>query len=198
MTATTRRQSTTAQVREHFRAMKESTAPQAARALGIDQTLVRRAIATLKKQGWLTCTRIVGIYRFREVPEHERGQTHRLQEKMWRAMRMSRTWTTWDVAQLAGATLDYVKKYAAQLAAEGLIVQAGTTGHRKIWRVADGAPQETPPFRSRAAVKEQAMQSAIDAGWALMRALLAGDRSQALEDLAELNIRIRGMGEGKQ
>jgi hypothetical protein len=167
-------------VREYFQEMKVGTAAGAAKALGIPVQTAYAHVRDLLEQGWLTkrpgC---FGMYDYHQLQEHEYGHAVKLQEKMWRAMRMSKGFTVWDIALYSGASIEYVRNYVKFLLGRGLLRKAGKVGQRPIYATKPESPAVTPVMRSASSKKETARQRIIDLGWALMRALRDDDRGTA-------------------
>lgn len=111
----------------------------------------------------------------------EQGQTTRgeLQRKMWRAIRMSRSFTTFDVAMYSGATLDYTKKYISFLLGKGLLKKMGTEGKRALYGPAAALPSTAPARRRKPTLKELQRRRIADWGNAMIRAIRAGDMEKA-------------------
>jgi len=174
-------------VREYFEEMKIGTAAQAAKALGIPAQTASAHVRDLREQGWLVkrpgC---FGMYDYHQLQDHEYGHAVKMQEKMWRAMRHGKTFTVWDIALYAGASIEYVRDYVKFLLGKGLIRVAGKKGQRPVYAIKEEAAATTPVMRSASSKKEMARQKIIDLGWELMRALRDGD----IEKTGEINKRI--------
>jgi hypothetical protein len=174
-------------VREYFRQMKTGTAAQAARALGIPGATARHCVKDLCEVGWLKHCDAYGIYEFRQLQLHEYGRAAKLQETIWRAIRISKTFTAWDIAMYSGASLDYVKDYVKFLKGRGLIQISGKHRQRPVYRIKDESAA-TPLMRTAAAGKELKHQDIIDLGWDLMRTLRDNDIAKA----RDLTIKMEG------
>jgi hypothetical protein len=72
-----------------------------------------------------------------------------LREKMYRAIRMNRSFTVFDIAQLSGATTDYAKKYIASLVGQGLLKKIGIKNRRAIYGPAATLPAECPWWHTK-------------------------------------------------
>ena len=104
-------------------------------SLGLTKGQVKSSVATLVRNGSLT--RIGhGMYRF--VNETEKPVAD-VTNKIWRAMKISTTFSVGDIAMLSGTTTAYVYKRVRQYKADGFIKPAGarpTHGSReKLWRL---------------------------------------------------------------
>lgn len=170
----------TAQVREYFREMRQSTPAACAHALGIPADTVRRCVETLHNKGWLKRVgETRGLYAFSQLAPHKHGRPFTLQKKLWRAVRMSRSFTAWEIAQLSEATLDYAKKYISFLRRSGLVEKVGRSGQKAVYRATGDAPGTVPVMRAGKPKKELARQDLLDLGWAMMRAIRDSDMDQA-------------------
>jgi len=181
----------TGQVREYFRQMNHSTPKACAKALGMPGKMIRRCVEELRQQGWLVhCDRVQGLYKFYQLEDDEHGRSGALQKKIWRAVRISRSFTVWDIAQLSGATIDYVKKYVAFLMRHGHVEKIGRDGSRAIYRRARDLPAAMPRMRSKRIKQELIRQDLLDLGWALMRAIRDDDMDQVHTAHAEIGKKI--------
>lgn len=136
------KEQTTAQlVKEYFKSAGSSSANVAARDLKRPRTAVYAAIRDLLKVGYLTKDEfMLGLYHYagqaRKAPE--------LQQKLWRAARINKTFTNFDLARYSGATLDYTKRYVSFLQKQGHVSHVGRKGQKFIFKVSPDAPFETP------------------------------------------------------
>lgn len=120
-------------------------------ALGLTVDQVVYAVDTLKRQGYLIQLRH-GLYQFVDMVEKPGCE---INDKIWRAMKISPTFTAEDIAKLADSSKAYVYKRFRAFRADGYIRQHGVerkspTSWQKIWRL-------TP------AGKEKAVQPNIEA-----------------------------------
>jgi len=169
-------------IRRYFQEMKVGTAAQAAKALSIPRDTVSDHVRDLHKQGWLIKRPgVFGIYDYHQLQEHEYGHAVERQVKMWRAMRHGKTFTVWDIAMFAGASIEYVRDYVKFILGKGLIRQTGKKGQRPVYSIKEGSPATTPVMRSTSAKTETNRRQIIDLGWDLMRALRDGDMKKARE-----------------
>ena len=110
---------------------------EAVAALGITGDQADRAIGNLLKADHLV--RIaMGEYRFCAV--HDDNHTNTLDERLWRAMKVSRTFTAADLARLAESTTDHVYKFVRRYVADGYIKHQGRkrtfgSGTAKLYRL---------------------------------------------------------------
>lgn len=102
--------------------------------LTVDQIVY--AFDTLKSQGYLIQIKH-GLYQFKEYVEKPGSDVN---DKIWRAMKVSGTFTSSEIAKLAESTTSYVYKRFRVYRADGYIKQHGRkkTGPRsskKLWRL---------------------------------------------------------------
>ena len=178
----------TDQIREWFRRMETGSSAQCAAALGIKNANCYRRIRELVLRGWLTQP-AYGVFRFQEIPEHLHGKAVELQAKMWRAIRIAKKATAWDIAQFSGASLYYSQAYIRYLKSEKLIEETGSRqGMRPMYRCLSEPKHETPVMRahkSRTAAELRRLEL-MNTGWAFMRALRDGNGTAARDELREL------------
>lgn len=147
-------------------------------------------VRELVKRGWLKSAGQRGLYRFCQLQDHEHGQSAQLQEKIWRAIRISGSYTIFEIAQLSGATIDYVKKYTSFLIRNGLVRKTGKKGQRAIYRPILDLPSVMPRMRSKRNKKEVERQDLIDLGWQMMRMIRDGDMLEAFRMCGEMHNRL--------
>jgi len=128
---------TPSQMVKNFAAVNGTfTKADARKALGLTIQQTADAVSVLQKQGHVR--RIAyGLYQFCDVVEKKGVEVN---DKIWKAMKISNTFTASDVARLAAATRQYVYLRLNIHAADGYIKRAGmknTTGKNpeKIWRL---------------------------------------------------------------
>jgi len=132
-----RRNSTTNMVREYAAAAGTFKKIEAQTALGLTVDQVKRAVDTLYRQGYLRRIRH-GLYQANSIVESPVAD---LNDKIWRAMRVSGTFSAADIAKLADSTKSYVYKRFRVFRADDLIKQAGVrpsglpSAKEKIWRL---------------------------------------------------------------
>jgi hypothetical protein len=178
-------------VREYFEKMKVGTSAQAAKALGIPAQTAYANLRDLYEQGWLKKVQgCPGMYEYHQLKDFEHGRSVKLQEKIWRAMRHSRTFTAWTIAMLAGASLVYTKEYIAFAMKQGLVSKTGKKGQQAVYGVNNDPGIDTPVMRSALSKKETARQFIIDVGWELMRALRDGNMTVVRTLLYRLEVRL--------
>ncbi len=173
---------------EHFRETRESTLQECRKALGFgayDGSL-NSAISRLTEAGAIECIKSRGnkfaIYRYLKEPDKHIGKAAELQEKAWRAMRIAKTFTAWDVALLSGASLDYVHGYIRSLKRGGLLKKVGQDPkQREILKIEGKPPKEAPRAWEATSRKEAPIQEAIALGWEMMRALRQGNKDKAMD-----------------
>lgn len=177
---------TTAQaVRDYFTSAGSATAARAAADMGRPRTAVYAAMRDLLDTGWLRRDELIpGLYHRRpQVPETA-GRDASLQVKIWRAVRITKSFTNWDLALYTGATIDYVKRYLAFLQTKGFVKKAGKLGPRTIYQMTATAPQATPKMLDR---KDRPAQDAtLAVAVELLRHIREGDRSAAMSAYAQL------------
>lgn len=189
---TTNRTGVAGLVREYFRGAKSATAAQVARDLGKPRTAVYAAMRDLLKAGYLQKDELMmGLYHVRAIPAEPAGRAD-LQVKIWRAIRINRKFTNWDLALYSGATLDYVQKYLAHLQQLRLVSKVGRRGQRVIYQVRLDAPQETPRMKRPRVIRQAPCGALLDIAWEIVRALKAGDRRAAAEAHARLGDALGG------
>lgn len=180
-------------VTEYFQRMGFSSLEQCRRALGItDKRGINGVVANLRSSGVLREAPGMGINGviFEYVREPDPRRPHDLMEKAWRAMRLSKVFSAWDIAMYSGASLDYCHRYIRHLARKGILVKFGRNDKQRFtYRIADGHDSTTAPaFNSSATRRERNIQEAIESGWHLMRALRAGDTAAAKESLSVIGL----------
>lgn len=174
--------SNTEKVRIFFEKMRTSTAAAAARALGLRGTQASCAVRELLERGWLKrVDGCQGIYEFHQLKEHEFGRAVKIQEKIWRAVRIAKNFTAWEIALYSGANLDHVREYLRFLQRKGLIKPEGRQGMKAIYRCQENPQTETPVMRSLSNRKAVRLEDLQEIGWSLMRALQGGELDQARE-----------------
>lgn len=180
----------TEMIREYFRAAGTSTPARCSAALGIDGDTVRARVRDLMLAGWLVQVKgCQGFYRFQESPAA--GRAHAMQDTLWRAMRVAKRFTAWDAAMFSGSSLDYAKEYITFLQRSGMIKVVGKTGQKPVYQIKDEPPIKTPHLIKHSP-KEEARLLGIDIGWALIRALLAGDNGEAHHCCCQLMDALKG------
>lgn len=171
-------------VREYFRSHRSGTAAAAASELGKPRTAVYAAMRDLLDAGYLKKDELmIGLYHVVAAPDEPSGSAD-LQVKIWRAIRINRKFTNWDLALYSGATLDYVKRYISILQGAGHIVKTGRKGRRLIYQLAATAPRETPRMSKGAQRRPGGRDlgnDLLETAWEIVRALQAGDRTAAAE-----------------
>ena len=128
--------STTNMVREYAAAAGTFKKIEAQSALGLTVDQVKRAVDTLYRQGYLYRIRH-GLYQANSVVESPVAD---LNDKIWRAMKVSSTFSAGDIAKLAASTKSYVYKRFRRFRADGLMKQAGmqwsgNNAKEKLWRL---------------------------------------------------------------
>jgi hypothetical protein len=162
-----------------------------ARGLGIKRKRVESAVDTLVRQGKLNRVDR-GVFEYVDP----QGNGHRpaaKTEAVWRAMRLSPTWTTFDIARLAGTSANYVHKLVTQWKAAGLVEimgnekVEGTTGVRRVYRLRDRNPLQ-PPTMARRDTEDPLKKKAWQAlGRVLFdRVALPGERDTCCRELREI------------
>jgi len=184
----------TDEIREYFRGMHRSTAAQAARALGIDADVCRARCSDMSKRGWLIhLPGTKGLYEFKEIAASESGRDAVLRTKLWRAIRIAKSFTIWDAAMYSGATLDYAKKYTASLLRQGLVAKTGKDGQKAIYRCLAEERTATPRLiRKRPVPGAADHQVLVDLGWALMRAIRDGNREATIDLHWQVGVALEG------
>jgi len=184
--------SNTERVRTFFEQMGTSTAAAAARALGLRGTQASCAVRELLERGWLTRVEgCHGIYEFHRLKEHEHGRAVQIQEKIWRAIRIAKSFTSWDIALYAGANLDYVREYMRFIQGQGLIKADGKRGPKTLYRCAAEPPTDTPVMRSVSNRRAVWHENLENLGWQMMRSLMGGDYRTAGELLDRFQEMLR-------
>lgn len=132
-----RKKSTTHMVREYAAAAGTFKKIDAQTALGLTVDQVKNAVETLYRQGYLRRIRH-GLYQANSVVE---APVADLDDKIWRAMKVSATFSAADIAKLAGSTRSYVYKRFRRYRADGLMKAAGMrpsglpNAREKLWRL---------------------------------------------------------------
>jgi len=104
--------------------------------LNLTNEQVTYAFDNLKKQGHLRRIRH-GLYQFIDTVEKPSGE---IVDKIWRAMKISGSFSASEIAKLAESTTAYVYKRFRQYKADGYIRKAGVrpthgSGQEKLWRL---------------------------------------------------------------
>ncbi len=176
------------EILEYFREMKESSLDQCRQALGItSRGSMNSAIARLVKTGALRCARSIGnkyaLYEYIGEPGKQIGKMPELQHKAWTAMRISKTFTAWNIAHLSGASLEYVHDYIRSLKRDGILEKAGKDqrSKREILRIKKEYVTKiiAPRIWESTARREGPVQEGITLGWEMMRALRCGNTEKA-------------------
>jgi DNA-binding MarR family transcriptional regulator len=133
---TAQTQSTTGMVREYAAAVGMLRKKDVQQALGLTVDQVKGAVESLLEQGYLIRVRH-GLYQAAGTVEKPLGETV---DKIWRAMKVSATFSASDIAKLAASTTSYVYKRLREYRADGLIRPAGMrntygSGAEKLWRL---------------------------------------------------------------
>ncbi|MBU8910674.1 MAG: type IV toxin-antitoxin system AbiEi family antitoxin domain-containing protein [Desulfobacterales bacterium] len=133
----TDKKTTPSQIVKNFAAVNGTfTKSDARKALGLSIQRTADAVSVLQKQGHVR--RIAyGLYQFCPVVEKKGVEVN---DKIWKAMKISITFTAADIARLTDSTRGYVYLRFKVHAADGYIKRAGmknTTGKNpeKIWRL---------------------------------------------------------------
>ena len=182
------------QIREWFHQMETGTSLDCAAALGMKPANCYRRIQELLKRGWLVQA-CYGVFRYQEIPEHLRGKAVELQAKMWRAIRIAKIVTVWDIAQFSSASYEYAQAYIRHLKTEKLIEKTGRRqGMRLVYKCLAELKHETPVMRAhkKQTAAELRRLERMDTGWALMRAIRDGDDKAARAELRELSQKMEG------
>lgn len=180
-------------IRKYFEKMKTGTAAGSAKALGIPSQTAYANVRDLYEQGWLKkIPGCLGMYEYNQLKDHEHGRSVDLQVKIWRSMRLSKSFTAWDIAMYSGASLAYVKEYISFLMGKGFVSRTGKRGQKAIYAVKTEPDIDTPVMRSAASTREVQHQDIIDLGWKLMLALRDGETADAKKLLAMLCIKSGG------
>ena len=122
--------------------------PQAMDSLGLTVTQADAAIRTLKEQGFLKRVGH-GTYEYRHKPMD--GNESPVEDKVWRAMRLSPTFSASELSRIAGTTTNYIHKLLRKYRSEGILVAAGqqtalSGSHEKLWRLTPkGKKQQVRP-----------------------------------------------------
>ncbi len=183
-------------VLDYFRGMGCSSVEQCRRALGItDKQTLDTQMALLVRKGALRESAGMGItgvvYEFVRDPDPLRPQE--LLEKAWRAMRLSKVFSIWDIAMYSGASLDYCKRYIRELNKQGVLDVLGRDEKKRFrYRIKPGMDQNRAPYvRMGMNRTERAIQEAMSAGWKMMRELKAGDVIAARNSLMAVEALLR-------
>ena len=129
--------SDTTEAVRHFAAANGTLSKKEAReSLGLSVDQVARAVDNLVKTGHLRRLRH-GIYQF--IDAVERPPVERL-DKIWRAMKISGSFSAAEIARLADSSTAYVYKRFRQYTADGYIRRAGArpthgSGMENLWRL---------------------------------------------------------------
>lgn len=170
----------TESVREYFREMGTSTAAAAAKALGLTQRVAYARVRDLYDKGWLQkVPGCLGMYEYHQLEEHEYGRSAALREKLWRSIKIAKSFTAWDIAMYAGTTLDYAKKYIYSLVKRGYVEKYGRKGQKAVYRITAAAPRSTPKLRKSAGQRALQAKDLENMGWELLRALKKSDMDEA-------------------
>ena len=105
-------------------------------ALGLTVDQVKCAVETLCRQGYLRRIKH-GLYQACDLVERPVGG---VEHRIWRAMKVSATFSAADIAKLSRAKLPYVYRRFREWRADGFIKPAGVRGtypigQEKLWRL---------------------------------------------------------------
>lgn len=133
---------------------------------------VYRAIYSLQRTGWAKRVRD-GVYEY-TVPKNK---TPRVQEKIWRAIRVSRQFTVSDLILLTDADRSYISSYVRFLKNKGFV---RFTGRKKemqpVYSTTDKATPQTPLYtKTKSAGKSESWQELEEKTWNLVRLVLKTD-----------------------
>lgn len=175
-------------IKEFYRGMGTAPVQCCAAALGISPESARQKILHLQRKGWLE--RVEGLPDFFRFVDARNGDVSPdgLQEKLWRAARIAKNFTAWDLAMYAGVSLEYARGYAAWLVSKGLLEKAGSAkgNQRQAFRCIENPPMQTPRWRVKTAEKDFGWMEALDGAWALARAILERDLPAARAALVKI------------
>ncbi len=175
-------------VKEFYRGMGTAPVQCCAAALGIAPESARRKILHLQRKGWLE--RVEGLPDFYRFIEARNGEAPggELQDKLWRAARIAKNFTAWDLAMYAGVSLEYARGYANWLVSKRLLekLEAPKGNERQAFRCIENPPRETPRWRTKIAEKDAGWMEALDGAWSLARAIIARDIAEMDSALARL------------
>lgn len=116
---------------------------EARKALALSPDQIKYAFEILKKQGYLARLDH-GRYQFTDRVEKPGMEVN---DKIWRAMKVSSSFTAADIARLASSTTSYVYKRFRLYRAEGYIKQHGIQKNagnnpKKVWRLTPGGKEK--------------------------------------------------------
>ena len=165
-------------VREIFKNLKTSVSKLKIREiLGLtDQSgrdRVDKAIGGLVRSG--EARRIKrGIYEYTVPPKND----PKLQQKIWRAIRMSQRFTVDEIVLLSSASVSYVSKYIRWLVDNGHLVDLSIRRNKRIYQKTPDAPRQTPIWtKMRVPLKSKQWLQFEQSLWELVRLVLKADAS---------------------
>jgi len=179
----------TDRVKQYVKEMGQATAPICAAALGLKTRQAYRCMEELYQRGWLQ-KKGRGVFVFNGCVQDSR-RTSELQQKIWRAMGLSRSFTSFEIATLSGATLNHVRHYLAPLISAGLAEKVGKKGRYGLYRLAADAPRRAPQIMRERSQKRSNEHELIDLAWAMIRALQAGRRAEARRIHGEIGKKLQ-------
>ncbi len=109
------------QVREYFKEHKEAFISIMRKELGLTHTQADIDIRELIKSGYIKSLEEPGLYAWVGEPKRNR----KVQEKIWKAMRIAKNFSIRSLEVTTGASYDYIKRYVRHLKNNGYIRTIG-------------------------------------------------------------------------
>jgi len=179
-------------VLEYFTRLRSARQAACAAELGLARKAVYKSVESLVKKGLLIREPgVPGLYRCAQASPGKVLKVAEKQVKIWRAMKLKRTFTRWDLAFYSGASLDYVKRYLMFLQNAGYVSKLGHEGDRILYAIEGSAPKDAPQMTSGTFLDtrtDRLLEDALE----LVGAIRAGERARAREAHARIGAALAG------
>jgi DNA-binding MarR family transcriptional regulator len=192
-----RKGTTTDMVREYAAAAGTFKKIEAQTALGLTVDQIKRAVDTLYRQGYLRRIRH-GLYQANSVVESPGAE---LNDKIWRAMKVSSTFSAADIAKLADSTRSYVYKRFRAFRADGFIKPAGVRpsglpcSQEKLWRLTPKGKEKALAPAEEAFAPDGLVMAAVNLNRLICSGLAARSAESAKEALVHVAVIREAMKE---
>lgn len=162
--------------------------------MGITNEQVLYAFDNLKKQGHLRRVSH-GLYQFVDTVEKPPIE---VLDKIWRAMKISGSFSATEIAKLADSTTSYVYKRFRAYKADGFIREAGLrptfgSGTEKLWRLTKDGKEKAQNPNIETWTPEPINLACLNLARLVCSGVAARSKEMALEALAQLEIVKKGL-----
>ena len=136
-----------------------------------------------------------GVYQFIDRVEKPPME---VTDKIWRAMKVSGTFSAGEIAKLAGSTRSYVYKRFRVYRADGLVKEAGVrrthgSGQEKVWRLTLKGKEKAKNPRVNTWVPDPLNRATVNLNRLVCSGVAIRDKAAALEALAQVEIIRNGL-----